>query len=67
MKWWKRAIIVSVAATVLFIGAGIFVTDVALKGKITKEQDEKISETVGQAVGGSVILTWVVCLMRRKR
>jgi hypothetical protein len=67
MKWWVRAIIVSVVATVFWIGAGFLVTDVWLKGRITPQQDEAISETVGQAVGGTVLLVWVGCFAFRKR
>jgi divalent metal cation (Fe/Co/Zn/Cd) transporter len=67
MKWWVRAIIVSVVASALLIGTGIFVTEVALKRTITPQQDQAISETVGQAVGVTVVLTWVVAFTRRKR
>jgi hypothetical protein len=67
MKWWVRAIIVSVVATLLWIGVGFLVTDVWLKGKITPQQDEAISETVGEAVGATVLLAWVGSFAFRKR
>jgi len=46
-----RAIIATVIGLVFWIGLGVTITDAAWKGNISKKQDEKISESVGQAFG----------------
>lgn len=67
MKWWKRALIVWIIFTVLVIGAGIYITDVYLAGKITDKQDEAISEVCGQVVGVGSIVIWAVAFVSRKQ
>jgi hypothetical protein len=61
MKWWLRAILISVVLTALCLGGGIYLTDVALKGQMTPEKDATISETLGQVVGFGVVGVWVLC------
>jgi hypothetical protein len=68
MKWWARAILISVVVIVLGIGGGIYFTEVAMKGQLTPEKDEKISETIGEVVGITVGAAWVLAFVfRRKR
>ncbi|HEY3897284.1 MAG TPA: hypothetical protein VGM54_01655 [Chthoniobacter sp.] len=67
MKWWLRAILVSVVFTALCIGGGFYLTEVALKGQMTPEKDETISETVGQVAGFGVGGVWVLCFVFRKK
>ena len=65
MKRWQKALLFSVIWIVVVLGAGIFVTDVMLAGKITPQQDEQISELCGMAIGGGAVLIWVVVLTRK--
>ena len=67
MKWWKKALAVSGIWVVLTIGAGIIHTNVILAGRITPEQDEKISESYGKMCGGGVVAAWVLFYLFRKR
>jgi hypothetical protein len=67
MKWWKTALIISGVWAVLTIGAGIIHTNVILAGKITPQQDEKISEGYGKVCGGGLVAAWVLSYLFRKR
>lgn len=67
MKWWKKALIFSVIWSALTIGAGITHTNVILAGKITPQQDEKISEAYGKVCGGGLVVAWVLLYLLRKR
>lgn len=51
----------------LTIGIGIIHTDVILAGRITPEQDEKISGSYGRLCGGGIVLIWVFANLIRKR
>ena len=67
MQWWLRAILISVALIALCIGGGVYLTDVALKGQMTPEKDQAISETVGQVAGFALVGVWVLCFVFRKQ
>ena len=67
MKWWLRAILISVVLTALCLGGGFYLADVALKGQMTPEKDETISKTVGAIVGFGVVVVWVLCFVFRKK
>jgi hypothetical protein len=67
MKWWLRAILISVALTALCIGGGNYLTDVALKAQMTPEKEEAISATIGQILGFQIIGVWVLCFVFRKK
>jgi hypothetical protein len=67
MKWWLRALLISVVFTAFCVGGGIYLTDVALKGQMTPEKNETISETVGQVAGLGVVGVWVLCFIFRKK
>ena len=66
MKRWQKALLFSVIWIVVILGIGFFVTDVMLAGKITPQQDEKISEMCGMVVGGGTVLIWVVVFSRKR-
>ena len=67
MKWWKKALMVSVIWAVVTIGAGIIHTNVILAGKITPQKDEKISEAYGKVCGGGLLAAWVLSYLLRRR
>ena len=67
MAWWKKALIFSVIWAVLTIGTGIIHTNVILAGKITPQQDEKISEVYGKVCGGGLVAAWILLYLVRKR
>lgn len=67
MKWWKKALITSGVWVALTIGAGIVHTNVILAGKLTPEQDERISGLYGIVCGGGLVATWYLFYLRRKR
>jgi putative copper export protein len=67
-RWWVKALLASVLWVALAIGAGIVHTEVVMKGTLTEQQDEAISERYGQVCGGGLVLIWMVAyvLCRRK-
>jgi len=67
MKWWKKALTLSIAWIVLIIGVGIIHTDVLLAGKITPQQDEAISEKYGVALAIGLVVIWLFAEVFWKR
>ena len=67
MRWWIKAIIASAVLSAIIIAAGIVHTDVILKGRITKEQDSKISGVYGNITAVALVLVWIVAYQTRKK
>jgi len=67
MKWWKKALITSGVWVALTIGAGIVHTNVILAGKLTPDQDDRISGAYGMLCGGGLVAAWLLFYQRRKR
>jgi len=66
MKRWQQALLLSVVWIVLILGAGIYVTDVMLAGKITPQQDEQLSGVCGAVCAGGTVLICVVVFSRKR-
>ena len=66
MKWWAKALIVTIAWIALIIGIGVVHTEVVLAGTLTEQQDEAISERYGQLCGIGIVAIWVFAAMSRK-
>ena len=66
MKWWKRALLVSVLWVALAIGGWIFLTQIAFAGKVNAEQGRVIGETLGMACGFGLGFIWLACVLFRK-
>lgn len=67
MKWWQRALLISVLWIAFAAGGGWFLTDVVLRGKLNTKQDETISETIGMACGFGLAPIWLACAVFRKQ
>jgi hypothetical protein len=67
MKWWKRALLVSVLWVALAIGGWIFLTQIAFAGKVNAEQGRVIGETLGMACGFGLGFIWLACAVFRKK
>ena len=67
MKWWKRALLVSVLWIAFFAAGGWYLMAVVLHGKLNAKQDETISEVIGMAFGFGLALIWIACAAFRKK
>ena len=69
MKWWNKALVVSITWIIVDIGVAFVHTSIILKGKITPAQDELISYQYGQALVLGLILIWIFfgVILRRLR
>jgi hypothetical protein len=69
MKWWNKALVVSITWIIIDIGVAFVHTSIILKGKITPAQDELISYQYGQALVLGLILIWIFfgVILRRLR
>ncbi len=67
MAWWKKTLAVSVVWAALIIGAGMLHTNVILAGRLTPQQDDRISTLYGMACGAGLVLTWFVGYVWSKR
>ena len=67
MKWWKRALLVSVLWLAFVAGGGWYLTSVVLRGKVNAEQGKTIGETIGMACGFGLGLIWLASAVFRKK
>ena len=65
MKWWKRALIVSVLWIAFAAGGGVYL--IVLSGKVNAEQGRVIGETIGMACGFGLGLIWLASAAFRKK
>jgi hypothetical protein len=66
-KWWVAPVVLSVGWVILSIGAGVLHTNLILAGKITPEQDDRLSEMYGIACGIGLCVIWAIAIVKCKR
>ena len=67
MKWWQRALLVSVLWLAFVAGGGWYLTTIVLRGKLNAKQDETISEAIGMACGLGLGIIWLASAVFRKK
>jgi hypothetical protein len=65
MKWWKKALIGSVAWAVLMIAAALILTQVVLAGRITEQQADAIAFKFGIVGGAGMVLIPAILYFHR--
>jgi hypothetical protein len=66
MKAWKWGLAVAVGWFVLLLAANFIHTEVVMKGKLSVEEDERVSRSYGEVAGYGTVLTGVATFLLLK-